>query len=45
MMCLHLIYLDFKSTKTALENKEDMYESDLNVSGCAIQVNYLNAYT
>ena len=45
MTCLHLIYLVFKSTKTVLENKEDMYDSAVNVSGCEIQVNYLNAYT
>lgn len=45
MMCLRLIYLVCKTTRTVLENKEDMYDSDVNVSGCEIRVNYLNAYT
>jgi len=45
MMCLHLIYSVSESTKTVLENKEDMYGSDVNVSGCKIQVNYVSAYT
>lgn len=45
MMCLHLFYLDFKSKNPVLENKEDMGDSDVNVSACEIQVNYLNVYT
>lgn len=27
-----------------MENKEDMHDSDVNVSGYEIQVNYLNVY-
>lgn len=37
-----MILLSFESTKTLLENKEDMCDSDLSVSGYELQVNYLN---
>lgn len=45
MVCLHLFYLVLKSTKALLENKEDMCDSDVNVSGYEIQVSYLDLYT
>lgn len=46
MMCLHFFYLVLKSKRPLLENKGDVRDSDMNVSGYEIQVNYyLNVYT